>query len=79
MFCQHNNGKAESCIKWKEVSRAICDQRWARKLKDKNYKTIIKPVLQYGEEVWTARRKEMLSETTDMRMCNTKEQTEREE
>ena len=40
-----------------------------RKLKVKIYKTIIRPVLLYGAEVWTLRRKEeRLLETTEMRM-----------
>ena len=52
-------------FKWKEMSGVIQDKRIPRKLKV----TVIRPVLLYGAETWTLRRKEeQLLETTEMRM-----------
>ena len=55
--------------KWREVSGVVGDRRMPRKLKVKIYTTVIRPVLMYGAEVWTVRKKEeRLLETTEMRM-----------
>ena len=55
--------------KWREMSGVVGDRRMPRKLKVKIYMTVIRPVLMYGAEVWTVRKKEeRLLETTEMRM-----------
>src|SRR6218665_111449 len=47
----------------------ICDPKITVALKGKIYKTMIRPVMMYGEEAWTLRRKEeKLLERTEMRM-----------
>lgn len=54
---------------WKEISGVIQDKRVPRKLKVKLYKTVIRPVLLYGAEIWTLKKKyKQLLETTEMRM-----------
>ena len=55
--------------KWRDLSRIISDEKMPRKLKIKLYMTVIRPVLLYGTEYWTVRKKEEHSlEKTDMRM-----------
>ena len=71
-------GKSEEAVKarvtaawnkWKEVRGVVGDRKMPRKLKVKIYETVIRPVLTYGAEVWTVRKKEeRLLETTEMRM-----------
>ena len=38
-------------MKWKEVSRVMCDRRMPVELKDKVFKTIVRPTLAYGSEL----------------------------
>ena len=38
--------------------RAICDKKVPIKLKDKVYKTVIKPTMTYGAECWAVRKKD---------------------
>jgi hypothetical protein len=54
--------------KWKELSGVVCDKRMPVWIKGKVYKTMIRPVMIYGAEAWTLRRKEELLERTEMRM-----------
>ena len=47
----------------------MSDGNMPTKLKDKVYKTAIKPAMVYGAECWAARKKEeRKSPTTEMRM-----------
>ena len=55
--------------KWRDISGVISDKKMPRKLKIKLYMTIIRPVLLYGAECWTVRKKEkQILKKTDMRM-----------
>jgi len=55
--------------KWRELNGVIYDKKMPRNLKMKIYKSIIRPVLLYGAEVWALRKKEeRLLETTEMKM-----------
>lgn len=55
--------------KWKELEGVVCDRKMPVRVKGKVYKTMIRPVLLYGAEAWSVRRKEeLLLEKTEMRM-----------
>ena len=55
--------------KWKKCSGVLCDRRMPVKLKGKLYKTVIRPAMLYGAEMWaTTKRPEQRSEVTEMRM-----------
>ena len=45
-------------MKWKEVSVVICDRKMPVKLKDKVFKTIIRPAMAYGSECWAVKKKD---------------------
>ena len=56
-------------MKWREMSGVTCDKRMPRKLKCKICRTVIRPVLLYGAECWTIRKKkENLLKRTEMQM-----------
>ena len=55
--------------KWKELSGVLCDRRMPTGVKGKVYRTMVRPVLIYGSEAWTLRRREEERlERTEMRM-----------
>ena len=74
----HAHGESEEDIKariaaawkkWKELSGVLCDRRMPTGVKGKVYRTMIRPVLIYGSEAWTLRRREEERlERTEMRM-----------
>ena len=55
--------------KWKDLAGVVCDRKMPVWIKGKVYKTMIRPVMIYGAEAWTLRKKEEeLLERTEMRM-----------
>ena len=63
-----NNRVKIACSKWRETTGAMCDRNIPTKLKDKVYKTAIKPAMVYGVECWAVRKKEERKlHTTEMR------------
>ena len=59
----------EAWHKWREVSGVILDKKIPLKLTMKVYKSIIRPVLLYGCEIWALRKKEKdILDRTEMRM-----------
>ena len=54
--------------KWRDLSGVISDKKMPRKLKIKLCMTVIRPVLLYGADCWTVRKKEeQILEKTEMR------------
>ena len=58
-------------MKWRDISGVMCDKRMPRKLKCKIYRTAIKPVLLYGAECRTIRKKQenFLRRTETLNEC----------
>ena len=55
--------------KWWELSRVLYDKHMPLRFKSKIYKTIIRPVMLYGAESWTVKKKDIdLLERTEMKM-----------
>ena len=44
-------------MKWKEVSEVMCDRKMLVELRDKFFKTIIRPAIPYGSECWAVKNK----------------------
>ena len=64
-----NNRIKIAWSKWRETTRVMCDRNIPTKLKDKVYKTAIKPAMVYGAECWAVRKKEKRKlHTNEMRM-----------
>ena len=74
----HANGGAEKDVnnrvkiawsKWMETTAVMCDRNIPTKLKDKVYKTAVKPAMVHGAECWAVRMKEERKlHTNEMRM-----------
>ena len=47
-------------MKWKQLTGVLCDKKVPIKLKDKVYKTVIKPTMPHGAECWAVRKKDRL-------------------
>jgi hypothetical protein len=43
-------------LKWHQASGVLCDPRVPLKLKDKFYRSVIRPVMLYGAECWPTKR-----------------------
>ena len=64
-----NNRLKIAWSKWRETAGVMCDRNIPTKLKDKGYKTAIKPAMVYGAERWAVRKKEERKlHTSEMRM-----------
>jgi hypothetical protein len=44
-------------LKWRQAFDVLCDPRVPLKLKDKFYRTAIRPVMLYGAECWPTKRR----------------------
>ena len=51
-----NNRVKAAWAKWREVAGVMCDKKMPIKLKDKIYKTIVKPAMIYGSECWAVKK-----------------------
>ena len=64
-----NNRVKIALSKWMECTGVMCNRNIPTKMKDKVYKTAIKPAMMYGAECWAVRKKkERKLHTTEMRM-----------
>ena len=52
-----NNRFRLAWMKWKQLTGVLCDKKVPIKLKDKVYKTVIKPTMTHGAECWAVRKK----------------------
>jgi hypothetical protein len=58
-----------SWLKWRQVSDVLCDPRVPLKLKDKFYRTVIRPIMLYGAEYWPTKRRHVQQlSVAEMRM-----------
>jgi hypothetical protein len=56
-------------LKWHQVSGVLCDPRVPLKLKDKLYRTVIRPTMLYGAECWSTKRRHVQQlSVAEMRM-----------
>ena len=64
-----NNRIIIGWMKWKEVSGVMCNRKMPVALKDKFFKTIIRPPMPYGSECWAVKKKdESKLNSAEMRM-----------
>jgi hypothetical protein len=56
-------------LKWHQASGVLCDPRVPLKLKDKFYRTVIRPAMLYGAECWPTKRRHVQQlSVAEMRM-----------
>ncbi|KAG2658315.1 hypothetical protein PVAP13_1KG247805 [Panicum virgatum] len=56
-------------LKWRQASGILCDKRVPQKLKDKFYRTAIRPAILYGVECWPTKRRHVQQlSVAEMRM-----------
>ena len=53
-----NNMVKLAWMKWKQLTGVLCDRQVLIELKDKVYKTVIKPTMTFGAECWAVRKKD---------------------
>ena len=53
-----NNRVKLAWMKWERMTCVLCDKKVPIKLKDKVYKTVIRPTMAYGAECWAVRKKD---------------------
>ena len=53
-----NNRVKLAWMIWKQLTGVLCDKKVPIKLKDKVYKTVIKPTMTHGAECWAFRKKD---------------------
>ena len=64
-----NNRIRIGWMKWKEVSGVMCDRTMPVELRDKVFKTIMRPAMTYGSEWWAVKKKdENKLNSAEMRM-----------
>jgi hypothetical protein len=58
-----------SWLKWRQASGVLCDSRLPLKLKEKFYRTAIRPAMLYGAECWSTKRRHVQQlSVAEMRM-----------
>jgi hypothetical protein len=58
-----------SWLKWRQASGVLCDCRVPLKLKEKFYRTAIRPAMLYGAECWSTKRRHVQQlSVTEMHM-----------
>jgi hypothetical protein len=58
-----------SWSKWRQASGVLCDSRLPLKLKEKFYRTAIRPAMLYGAECWSTKRRHVQQlSVAEMRM-----------
>lgn len=56
-------------MKWRQASGILCDKKVPQKLKDKFYRTAVRPAMLYGAEYWpTKRQHNQQMSVAEMRM-----------
>jgi hypothetical protein len=56
-------------LKWRQASGVLCEPRVLLKLKDKFYRTAIRPTMLYGAECWPTKRRHVQQlSVAEMRM-----------
>jgi hypothetical protein len=56
-------------LKWRQAFGVLCDSRVSLKLKDKFYRTAIRPIILYGAECWPTKRRHVQQlSVAEMRM-----------
>jgi hypothetical protein len=58
-------------VKWRQKSGVLCDKKVPNKLKDKFYRTTIRPAMMYSAECWTIKGQHVHKmSVTEMRMLH---------